>query len=147
MALTFDADKDKNISMLVETSGIEDRDGLNFTFNIIVDKVRYGFPCVLEGDKVKISVPALTNIINGVKSGKYMASLDVTGDNKCFLQPFKEEISIVKNPKVNIVKNMVEEIGASISRIIDEDVINTIEEKKTVPETNKKVGKVDKIFG
>ena len=151
MALTFDADKDKNISMLVETSGIDDKENLNFTFNIIVDRVRYGFPCVLEGDTVKINIPALSGIINGVKTGKYSASLDVTGDSKCFLQPFKEEVSIIKTPKMSIVKNMAE-LGASIAKIIDEDVvkvINTNEEdkKKVAPEANKKIGKVDKIFG
>jgi hypothetical protein len=149
MSLTFDADKDKNISMLVETSGIDDKENLNFTFNIIVDNVRYGFPCMLEGDKVKINIPALSGIINGVKTGKYSASLDVTGDSKCFLQPFKEEVSIVKTPKMNIVKNMAE-LGASITKIIDEDVINKEVEKKevkkVVTETNRKIGKVDKIF-
>ncbi len=153
MALTFDADKDKNISMMVETSGIEDKSMLDFTFNITVEGVRYGFPCHLEEDRVKISIPALSSIINDVKAGKYLASLDVTGDSKCFLQPFKEEVNIVKNPKMEVINNMVEEIGASISRIIDEDVVSAVEKvvetvtkKSTEPKRVVKVGKVDKIF-
>jgi hypothetical protein len=155
MALTFDADKDKKISMMVETSGIEDKSILNFTFNIIVEGIKYGFSCHLEEDKVKINIPALSSIINDLKTGKYLASLDVTGDSKCFLQPFKEEISIVKNPKMNVINNMVEEIGASISRIIDEDILDIVADninKSVVKESPKpdkiiKVGKVDKIFG
>jgi len=153
MALTFDADKDKNISMMVETSGIEDKSMLNFTFNITVEGVRYGFPCHLEEDRVKISIPALSSIINDVKAGKYLASLDVTGDSKCFLQPFKEEINIVKNPKMEVINNMVEEMSASISRIIDEDIVKVVEKvvetatkKSTEPKNVVKVGKVDKIF-
>jgi hypothetical protein len=153
MALTFDADKDKSISMMVETSGIEDKSILDFTFNITVDGIRYGFPCKIEEDRVKIDIPALSTIINDVKAGKYMASLDVTGDSKCFLQPFKEEVVIIKNPKMEIINNMVEEVSASISRIIDEDVVTAIEKvvesgtKKSI-ESKKttKVGKVDKIF-
>ena len=153
MALTFDADKDKNISMMVETSGIEDKSILNFTFNITVEGVRYGFPCHLEEDRVKISIPALSSIINDVKAGKYLASLDVTGDSKCFLQPFKEEVSIIKNPKVEVINNMVEEMGASISRIIDEDVsvafekvIETVVKKPAEVKKTVKIGKMDKVL-
>ncbi len=153
MALTFDADKNKNISMMVETSGIEDKSALNFTFNITVDGIRYGFPCALEEDRVKINIPALSSIINDVKTGKYLASLDVTGDSKCFLQPFKEEVNVVKNPKMEVINNMVEEMAASVSRIIDEDVVVAVETvvdsvSKPSPEPKKpaKAGKVDKIF-
>lgn len=154
MALTFDADKEKSISMIVETSGIDDKRSLDFTFNITVNGVKYGFPCKLEEDKVKITIPALSSIISDVKSGKYSASLDVIGDNKCFLQPFKEDINITKNPKIEVINNMVEsitEIGASISRIIeddkstvDEDIKPPVEVKEVKKEA--KVGKVGKIF-
>jgi len=90
MSLIFDIEKDKNIAMMVETSGIEDPSKLEFTFNIKVDGIKYGFPCKLKEGKVEINIPPLNEVISKVKTGKYIASLDVTGDKNYFLQPFKE---------------------------------------------------------
>lgn len=163
MSLIFDLDKDKNIAMMVETSGIENPDKLEFTFNITVKDVKYGFPCELKEGKVEICIPPLNTVISNVKSGTYKASLDVTGDKNYFLQPFNEEVTLKREPKVDVIVDdngndttMKEAITASISKIIDNDVeshstnesskpddINTSDKKK---EMVVKRTTIDKMF-
>lgn len=165
MSLIFDIEKDKKIAMMVETSGIESPDKLDFTFNITVDGVRYGFPCELKEGKVEISIPPLNTIISKVKAGKYMASLDVTGDKNYFLQPFNEEIMLKREPKVDVIVDdennttMKEAITASISKIIDiedspsdeKDVTKDVNEDVDDISSNEKApikkSAIDKMFG
>jgi len=165
MGLIFDIDKEKNIGMMVETSGIDDIDKLNFTFNIKVEDVMYGFSCKLKEGKVEIAIPALKRVIKGVKAGKYRASLDVTGGKNYFLQPFNEEVELIQEPKVAVIvdsndkASIKEVITATVSEIFeidektlvvveskDSDVINTSDDKK---EDDSSVGKksvMDKMF-
>lgn len=148
MSLKFDVDKDKSIAMMVETSGIEDSNKLDFVFNITVNDIKYGFPCKMSEGKVTICIPALNEVIKGLKVGKYKASLDVTGDKNYFLQPFNEDIELTMEPKVQVIvddegneETVVEAITASISKIMDVDTsttetlkvdsINTSEEEST----------------
>lgn len=155
MAITFDIDKKKSISMLVETSGIEDNKKLKFTFNITVDGIKYGFPCKLEENRVDIEIPPLTKIINGLKSGIYEASLDVTGNGKHFLQPFAEDVILTREPKIEVIagskndkEDVKEEIMASISKIIENKEPEPDVKAPVVPEVKpeKKPHKFDKIF-
>lgn len=164
MSLRFDVDKDKSIAMMVETSGIDDTNKLDFTFNITVNGIKYGFPCKMEEGKVNICIPALSEVIKGLKVGKYKASLDVTGDKNYFLQPFNEDVELTMTPKVKVLvdddgkeTNMVEAITASISKIVDNDEevnttneslspdsINTNEEEADAPSVKSVVNKMFK---
>lgn len=165
MSLIFDKEKDKNIAMMVETSGIDDPTKLDFTFNVTVGDVKYGFPCKLKENKVEICIPPLASVIKKLKTGKYKASLDVTGDKGFFLQPFNEEVEITSEPKVDVIvdddtkSKMTEAITASISSIVDMDVkkVDTTDEQsdEKVINTNEKIEPVetkkkritDKMFG
>lgn len=155
MAITFDLEKKKSISMMVETSGIDDKSKLSFTFNITVDGIRYGFPCKLEENRVDIDIPPLKSIIKNLKNGIYDASLDVTGNGKHFLQPFKESVVVTSEPKVDVIVDTAtdkaqikEDMMASISKIIENDEVKTevkedkVEEIKKPENPNKRMSKV-----
>lgn len=157
MALVFDIEKDKNIAMVVETSGIDDPSILEFVFNIRVDGIKYGFPCKLKEGKIEICVPALKKVIKELKVGKYKASLDIMGDKNYFLQPFNEDVELTQEPKVDVIvddedKNdkLKEEIKASISKIIESETTDNVNIKdKDNQEKSvevKKSSKMDKIF-
>ena len=147
--IVFDADKSKSISMLIETSNIEN-DGLEFTFIIEVNNIKYGFPCILSENKVNIEVPVLKGIINDLKNGEYNASLQVTGDDKYWLEPFNEKVKIEVKPKMNVIldkDDIKEELELSISSIIEDDTNKKPvkeEKKETVVKTTK--SKMSKVF-
>ncbi len=154
--LLFDADKEKSLSMVIETKNIK-TDTLAFTFNIIVEGIKYGFPCTVTEGKVDISIPALSGVIFKLQSGEYQASLDVTGDNKYYLNPFNETIKIEQEPKVEVVLDEVDEdvqkeLSINISRIleieepkskVDEDIEVNV---KTPDVTKKPKSKLSKMF-
>jgi hypothetical protein len=161
MSLIFDIEKDKNIAMMVETSGIEDPTKLEFTFNIKVGGIKYGFPCKLKEGKVEICIPPLNTVVHGkIKSGEYEASLDVTGDKNYFLQPFNEKVTLKREPKVEVIvdaegieTNVKEAITASISKIIDHDkktpVVTETSDNKDISNTDdgdSKKSVTDKMF-
>ncbi len=130
--MNFDADKLKQISMVVETSNV-DEDQLDFTFNIKVGGVKYGFPCTLKENKVSIEIPALNSVIKDLKEGDYNASLEVTGDGKYYLKPFNENITITQSPKMNVLiddddNDVKESMNILINTLIDEDVKETVKE-------------------
>jgi hypothetical protein len=163
MLLEFDKTKDKNVMMVVEASGV-DANELDITFNIIVNDIKYGFPCKLEENKVIIKVPALDTVIKDLKPGKYNSTLDITSSGKYFLQPFNEKIEIIEVPDVSIDKKSLQEdkLSITISELIedgtevkkmpvDEKIIdkpsdfkNKKDDVKDVKESKKKQKKTDK---
>lgn len=158
MALVFDIEKDKNIAMVVETSGIDDPSKLEFVFSIRVNDIKYGFPCKLKEGKIEICIPALKKVIKEIKVGKYKASLDIMGDKNYFLQPFNEDVELKQEPKVDIIVDneketgLSEEIKASISKIIESELSDNVNKdenddkfgEKSVEK--KKSSKMDRIF-
>ena len=120
MTIEFDKTKEKNLIMMIETSGI-DNDDLDFTFNIRVGGVRYGFPCDIKENKVVINIPPLDDVINDLEKGEYPATLDVTGDDKYFMRPFNEDIVVIQSPEVIIDKESLKEdkVEIGISEIIE----------------------------
>jgi len=150
MGLKFDVGKNKIISMMVETSGIEKPEVLDFTFSISVDGVKYGFPCVLEEGKVNITIPPLNKVIKNLKEGKYQASLDVTDGNSFFIQPYSDEVEIMSKPMIDVIvddesqTSMVEKVSAVISRIMDDDESETSKDINTSDDDTKSV--TDKMF-
>ena len=147
--IVFNADKPKDVAMMIETSNIED-DHLKFMFIIEVDDVQYGFGCKMSEDKVKIHVPELNGIIKNLKAGEYRAFLQVTGNNNYLLKPFNEQIKIVTKPKIDVLlsqddedtNDIKEELTLSISNIIDEDR----EDKENVKDTKRVKSKMSKFF-
>jgi len=122
MSIQFDIKKDKNVTMLVEMSGIK-QDKLEITFNIDVDGVIYGFPCSINENKVNMNIPALNTIIKNIKPGKYRGTIDVVLPGEYHLRPFDEDIEIVKceTPDVKIKKSIVKEEKPSVSIFLDEE--------------------------
>ena len=156
--LVFDIDKEKTITMMIEATGIDNIDSLDVTFNVTVNKIKYGFPCDIKEGKITIKVPALRDVIKGIKTGEYKASLEVLGDKNYYLQPFNEEVTLKQDPKLNVIvdekpleENDIKEISASISKIIseDEEVIEkeevSIDSDIKEPKT-KKSSSLDSIF-
>jgi hypothetical protein len=122
MLLEFDKTKDKNVMMVVEASGIDSNE-LDITFNIIVDDIKYGFPCELKESKVIIKVPALDTVIKDLQPGKYKSTLDITSSGKYFLQPFNEDIEIIEVPDVSIDKKSLQEkdkLSIVVSELIED---------------------------
>lgn len=154
MSLKFDIEKKKNIAMMVETTGIDDTSKLDFTFNIVVEGVRYGFLCELKEGRVEICIPALSNVIKDLKTGTYKASLDVTGDKNYFLQPFNENVELTVEKRVGVVvsdtkqEDIKEAIAASISKIVDEDgEVNLTDTKKGINTSEGRASRaVNKMF-
>jgi hypothetical protein len=137
MLLEFDKTKDKNVMMVVEASGV-DANELDITFNIIVNDIKYGFPCKLEENKVLIKVPALDTVIKDLQPGKYKSTLDITSSGKYFLQPFNEEIEIIEIPDVSIDKKSLQEDKLSI---VVSELIEDGTEVKKIPVDEKIIDK------
>jgi len=120
--LIFEADKNKKIQMMVETQGISN-DKLKFTFVIDTGKVQYGFPCMFNEGRVEVDIPPLQDIINNLEPGSYSARLDVTGDNKYYMNPFNESVEIKQTPSIRKVKiddtDLQEKIKMAVSSLIE----------------------------
>ena len=142
--LVFNADKIKDVAMVIETSNTND-DQLEFMFMLEVDNVQYGFKCDVVDDRVKIHIPVLNDIINNIKEGEYKAFLQVTGNNNYLMKPFHENVKIVVKPKIDVLlsqdDDIKEELKLSISKIIDQEVKETKDTKSTKEETKSKISK------
>jgi len=144
--LIFNADKNKKIQMAIESSGI-DNDKLRFTFIIDTGKVQYGFPCMFNEGRVEVDIPPLDDVIKDLKTGTYNARLDVTGDDKYYLNPFNESVEIKLTPTIKtttIGEGVTDEIKIAISNFIEvDDKTKIIEDKDD--ETDKKT-RLDAFF-
>ncbi len=148
--LVFNADKEKDVAMMIETSNMND-DQLEFMFIINVDDIQYGFKCDMTENKVKIHIPILNEIIKNLKAGEYDAFLQVTGNNNYLLKPFNEQVKIVSKPKIDVLlsqddddqNDLKEELKLTISKIID-DKKNTV--KETKKDTKSVKSKMSQIF-
>jgi hypothetical protein len=151
MSLTFEANKEKKLSMIIEVKNIDNNE-LEYTFNIEIDKIVYGFPCTLKEDKIEINVPALDTIIKEVKSGTYNAYLDVISENKFHSRPFEEKITIKQEPKVDVLlsseidTDIKENLNVLVSKIIDIDENKEKVDKEKTKKENKKETKISKMF-
>ena len=147
MLLEFNKNKPKRYVMVVEASGVN-TDDLDITFTIKIDGIKYGFPCTLVENKVKIDIPALDSIIKNLKPGKYNATLDITGAGNYFLQPFNEKIEIVEIPDVKVDKGSLQEdkLSVIVSELIDDD--KEIIDEKTINKNGdkNKTKKINNIF-
>lgn len=157
--LVFDALKEKKLEMVVETKGIQPQN-LKFTFRIIIEGIEYGFPCTLIGSKVSVTIPPLSEVVMGdIHVGNYNAKLEVTGEDKYYLNPFAEKVKIKLEPVVEVTleqtkeeieEQVVEELEMKMSSIVDEDIETKKKEKKKdedcqVPAKPKKKKKTSKL--
>lgn len=131
--IKFDASKNKKIQMVIETQGIAD-DKLKFTFSIRINEVIYGFPCMFSEGKVEVEIPPLEEIVNNLVTGTYIASLDVTGDDKYYLNPFNEAVEVKQAPSIKKVSlesddDMSEGIKIVLSNILEPEEPVMKEEK------------------
>ena len=140
--LVFDALKEKKLEMVIETKGIEPSN-LKFVFRIIIEGIEYGFPCTLIGTKVSVVIPPLSEVVaREFNVGNYDAKLEVTGENKYYLNPFAEKIKVKLEPEVEVTlehseedieEQALDEAEVKMSSIVDED----IEKPKNVKEEKK----------
>jgi hypothetical protein len=146
--LIFDASKNKKIEMAIESQGISN-DKLKFTFVIDTGEVQYGFPCQFNEGKVIIDIPPLEDVIKNIQSGTYSARLDVTGEDKYYLQPFNESVEIKQTPKVAAVSmqddDVSEEIKLAVSSLIEvkekkDEIANEDKNKDKNKKSEKKRG-------
>ncbi len=135
MSIEFDKRKEKNLIMMVEKSGVED-DKLKLTFNIDINNVKYGFDCKLKENKVIINVPALDSIVKDLKPGEYKATLDITGSDKYFMQPFNENIEVIDIPEVIVDKESLKEtkLFMTVSELIDDGIVKIDEREIDKPD-------------
>jgi len=135
MPIEFDKRKEKNLIMMVEKSGVDD-DNLKLTFNIDIRGVKYGFDCKLKENKVIINVPALDDIVKDLKPGKYGATLDITGSDKYFIQPFNEKIEVIDIPEVIVDAESLKEtkLFMTVSELIDDGIVKLDEREIDKPD-------------
>lgn len=151
--LKFEADKTKKIQMMVEATGI-DSNKLKFTFVIDTGSVSYGFPCSFNEGKVEVEIPALGEVIKHLNPGTYHARLDVTGEDKYYLNPFNESIEIKQTPTIKQVDMKVddglsESLKVAVSRLIEVDEVKDekkVEETKEAPEVKKEKSGLSSFF-
>ncbi len=121
--------------MAIESQGISD-DKLKFTFVIDAGEVQYGFPCMFNEGRVEVDIPPLEDIINNLKPGSYSARLDVTGDNKYYLNPFNESVEIKQTPSIKKVEFASEDISEEFTLAIS-SLVEVKEEPKKIDEEDK----------
>ena len=99
--ITFDITKPKTLTFTTMATGIDPAQ-LDSTFRVTVEGIEYGFPGEKVMDKVVVKIPALTEVIKGIKPGKYTAKMEVTGQDKYYLCTFNESVNIIAVPKVTM---------------------------------------------
>jgi len=129
--LQLKLDEAKELLFDLAVEGI-DKKLLSGTFRMKIEGIEYGFPCEISGDKIKVSIPALSTILKEGSAGTYKATLDIVGNNT-FLVPWNDTIEIKVDPKV-IAKPepVLEEVAkdVKIKAYLTSD--NKIEETKPV---------------
>lgn len=132
------SDKEKTLLFDVMVEGI-DKKLLSFMFRLDVNGVEYGFPCIVEDEKIKVSIPALENILQEGTSGEYKGKLEGVGDGKYFLSPWEDIIQIMVEPKVIAKPEPIQEAVTTNVKVKAYLAAQpkVIEETKTI----KKVGK------
>ena len=139
--ITFKMNEEKIMFFEMMVEGLE-KDQLQVKFNLLIDGVEYGFPGIVEGNKIKVTIPPLKTILKEDIHGVHTGKLRVIGDNKYYLKPFTDTIEIVIEPKIttqldkildmpNVTENvkMKAHLTSTIDKTEPKKVIN--EKKKT----------------
>lgn len=135
--IILDSNKNKKLSMSIIVEGIE-QEKLDFKFIIEKDGIEYGFPAELDGNKVKLKIPALVNVIKELDSGRYPAKIEVSavteGNKGFYMRPWEDTVKIEVAPEVSVsLDESEEEPTENISVQIEEDIDEEIKESgKTV---------------
>jgi hypothetical protein len=94
------SDEEKTLLFDIIIEGIG-KDSLTFMFRLDINGVEYGFPGMLENEKVKVYIPALENVLKEDSAiGMYKGKLEVMGDNKYYMKPWSDDVEIKMEPKV-----------------------------------------------
>ncbi len=148
MSIIFETNKPKSLSMVVEVKNVNN-DDLQYTFNILVDGIQYGFPCVLLENTIQIEIPPLETVISGLKDGDYQVFVDVIGENKFHIRPYKETVTIKSEPSVEVIvsdsgnDNVSENVSVLVSALMVDETKETKERKK---EKKKETTILSKMF-
>jgi hypothetical protein len=96
--LQIKTDEEKELHFDVVIEGIE-KSNLVFKFRLHIDDVEYGFPGTLIGEKVRVLIPPLQDVVN-VTNGMYKGKLEVMGEEKYYIMPWQDDVEIKTEPKV-----------------------------------------------
>lgn len=136
--LEIKSSETKTIYFDLVVEGIE-QDLLRGMFRILVDNIEYGFPCELVGDKIKVSIPKLNDILKEGTSGIFKSKLDIMGEN-LLLSPWEDSIEIKVEPKVIANPEPIQEavsINPKVKAYLTSEPKIIVEEKKEKKPANK----------
>lgn len=142
------ANEAKTLQFDVLVEGIEKK-LLQFKFRLQIENVEYGFPCVIEGDKIKVSIPALETILREEKPGIFQCRLEGVGDDKYFLQTWNDSVEIKIEPRVVVkpelpIEESVSPQSLKVKAYLESDKPSVVIEEKKETKKEKKVEKVNK---
>lgn len=107
---------------------------VSFMFRLNVEGVEYGFPCIIEEDKIKVIIPPLEKILREDISGIFNGRLDGIGDGKYFLQTWSDTVEIKIEPKVvakpEPVAESVSPTSLKVKAYLTSDAPKILDEKK-----------------
>ncbi len=152
--LNINSNETKKIKFGISISGVQARD-LKGALRLNVEGVEYGFPIVVEDEKVVATIPPLKNLIKQPidELKRYDVKLELIA-NDTYIAPWTDVAKIKMPVSVEVAKNIEEEetkterVTAAISSIDEEIIEEKVEKpkrvaKKVVP---KKKTKFSKIF-
>ena len=148
--LKLNVNEKKKLKFNIRVSGVEPND-LQGSMRIMIEGVEYGFPIMVEGGDVVVSIKPFSTISGReFKDGEiFDAQLDIiAGDT--YLKPWTDKVTIENPLKVEATLSGVEEVSETkmpsinISAIEEED---DIEEECDTPKKKKEKKKKKTRFG
>lgn len=134
------SNEEKTLLFDVMVEGIDSK-LLSFKFRLNVNGVEYGFPSVIEDEKIKVSIPILENILPEGTSGIFRGKLEGIGDGKYFLSPWEDSVEIKIEPKVIAKPEPIFEekiTNVKVKAYLTDSIVIPIEEEiKPVKKTGK----------
>lgn len=149
--MKFEFIKNKLLFFNVEVTGLN-TEALQYLFSITINDVIYGFKGVIDGNRVKIEVPAFSNIVKNIENGKsYEAKLEVN-DGKFYMCPWQDSASFDSGPNVKVKLTTekearpVEKVKVSLSSESSDEMVNQLRQISNDIKTSKKSVKEDLDF-
>lgn len=141
------SDEEKTLLFDVMVEGIDTK-LLSFKFRLDVGGVEYGFPGIMEGEKVKIVIPSLGNILQESTIGVFQGKLEVMGDEKYYMKPWSGEVELKMEPKVMAVVEKTQDVVTENVKVkafltseksVVSEVKETVKKGKTNPSLRNKL--------
>jgi len=141
--LTFDPNKEKNLSFSISVQGI-DPSILEYNLRLSNGNIDYGFKGKNNNGEVTFSIPPLQEVVNNnVLYDLSSVKLEVHDqNNKYYLKPFQDEVKIKKEMKVEakLAEENDDKSTFSVNASLNEDNDNSDKQEKVNPKPKSKFG-------